>query len=519
MHTTGADRHYCFDRFELRVGERRLLREGREVGLGGRAFELLLALLEQAGQLLGKSELMDRVWRGLVVEEANLHVQVSQLRRVIGAQAIATVPGRGYKFTLAVQVRADAPRRLSVMVLPFAEEGVSEVGPLADALADQITAGLARMQTSYVVDSEAVRTQWSDATDLRVLARGLGLSYAVQARIAHMKDHVEVVVRLTDAGTGGVLWADTLRVAMAEPGGARRVLAARVLNALTLELLKAEGRRGPAVMGGEEGAGPAGAGAEDLLLRAGALARTARNADDLRAALALIDQASARQPQDHSLLAYRTRVLVTLIAMWPPADIDAQILRAEHDISAALAQGVTSAHVYCTLSRVRQLQLRLGAALTAVDQALELEPDFAEAVAWRGTLLVFTGQSEQALAVLRQALTLAPQDPHRWGVLFWLGKAHLMLGRYEEAVPWLERSAAVAPFWATQAFLVAANAHLGRQAETQAALAALRQQGGLQQPGCGARLSSEPTYCRQRREHYLSGLLKAGVIPDLAAAA
>jgi TolB-like protein len=476
-----------------------------------------LALLEQAGQLLGKNELIDRVWHGLVVEEANLHVQVSQLRRVIGSEAIATVPGRGYKFTLAVQLRADAPRRLSVMVLPFAEAGLSDAGPLADALADQITAGLARMQTSHVVDSEAVRTQWSEATDLRALARGLGLRYAVQARIAHMQDHVEVVVRLTDAGTGAVLWADTLRVAMAEPGGLRRVLVARVLNALTLELLKAEGRRGQSEVGGAAGA--AGADTEDLLLRAGARARTARNADDLRVALDLIDQARARQPQDHSLLAYRTRVLVTLIAMWPPADLEAQITRAEHDISAALAQGITSAHVYCTLSRVRQLQLRLGAALTAVDQALELEPDFAEAVAWRGALLVFTGQSEQAVAVLRQALTLAPHDPHRWGVLFWLGKAHLMLGRYEEAVPWLERSAAVAPFWATQAFLVAANAHLGRQAETQAALAALRQQGGLQQPGHGARLSSEPAYCLQRREHYLSGLLKAGAIPDLAAAA
>jgi DNA-binding winged helix-turn-helix (wHTH) protein/tetratricopeptide (TPR) repeat protein len=511
MHTTGADRHYCFDRFELRVGERRLLCDGREVGLGGRAFELLLTLLEHAGQLLGKNELIDRVWRGLVVEEANLHVQVSQLRRVIGAHAIATVPGRGYKFTLAVQVRADAPRRLSVMVLPFAETGLSDAGPLADALADQITAGLARMQTSYVVDSEAVRTQWSDATDLRALARGLGLRYAVQARIEHMTDRVETVVRLTDAGTGGVLWADTVRVARAEPGGVRRVLAARVLNALTLELLKAEGWRGQT--------GPAGGDTEDLLLQAGARARTARNADDLRAALDLIDRASARQPQDHSLLAYRTRVLVNLIAMWPPVDLDAQIVRAEHDISVALAQGITSAHVYCTLSRVRQLQLRISAALTAVDQALELEPDFAEAVAWRGALLVFTGQPEQALAVLQQALTLAPQDPHRWGVLFWLGKAHVMLGRYEEAVPWLERSAAIAPFWATQAFLVAANAHLGRQAETQAALTALQQQGGLQQRGRGARLSSEPAYCRQRREHYLSGLLKAGAIPDLAAAA
>ncbi|MFN4362203.1 MAG: winged helix-turn-helix domain-containing protein [Hylemonella sp.] len=510
MHITGPDRHYCFDRFELRVGERRLLCDGQDVGLGGRAFELLLVLLEHAGQLLSKDDLLERVWRGLVVEEANLHVQVSQLRRVIGAQAIATLPGRGYKFTRPVQAHAGAPHRLSVMVLPFVETGASDAGRLAEALADQITAGLSRMQTTHVVDSKAVRANWNDAVDLRVLALGLGLRYAVQGRIAHAATHVEVGVRLTDATTGGVLWADTLRMESGEPGALRRVMTARVLNALTLELLKAEGRRGQAALE----AGPASRDTEGLLLQAGVRARTARNAEDLRAALDLIDQASARQPQDHSLLAYRTRVLATLIAMWPPADIDAQIARAEHDICAALAQGSTNAHVYCTLSRVRQLQLRMGAALAAVDQALELEPDFAEAVAWRGALLVFTGRPQQALAVLQQALTLAPQDPHRWGVLFWLGKAHLMQGRYEEAVPWLERSAALAPFWATQAFLVAAYAHLERPAEMQAALATLQQQRGH-----GARLSNEPAYCQQRREHYLAGLLKAGAIPDLAAAA
>lgn len=515
MHITGSDRRYRFDRFELLVVERRLLHDGQDAVLGGRAFELLLVLLEHAGQLLSKNELLDRVWSGLVVEEANLHVQVSQLRRVIGAQAIATVPGRGYKFTLPVQSHASAPRRLSVMVLPFVETGASDAGRLAEALADQITVGLSRMQTTHVVDSQAVRANWNDAVDLCALALGLGLRYAVQGRIEHTMGHVEVGVRLTDATTGGVLWADTLRMETGEPGVLRRVMTARVLNALTLELLKAEGRSGQA----RADTGPTSRDTESLLLQAGVRARTARNADDLRAALDLIDQASARQPQDHSLLAYRTRVLATLIAMWPPADIDTQIARAEHDICAALAQGSTNAHVYCTLSRVRQLQLRMGSALAAVDQALELEPDFAEAVAWRGALLVFTGRPEQALVVLQQALTLAPQDPHRWGVLFWLGKAHLMQGRYEEAVPWLERSAAIAPFWATQAFLVAAYAHLGRKDEMQAALATLQQQGGLQQRGHGARLSNEPAYRQQRREHYLTGLLKAGAIPDLTAAA
>jgi DNA-binding winged helix-turn-helix (wHTH) protein len=93
---------YAFGRFVLRRRERLLLRDGAPVELGSRAVEVLLALVEADGALLGKDALMDRVWPGVAVEENNLQVQVSALRRALGPQGrdwIATVPGRGYRFT------------------------------------------------------------------------------------------------------------------------------------------------------------------------------------------------------------------------------------------------------------------------------------------------------------------------------------------------------------------------------------------------------------------------------------
>ena len=63
-----------------------------------RAFDLLLALAERPGQLVGKHALMDLVWPGLVVQENNLAAQVSALRKVLGDDVIATIPGRGYRF-------------------------------------------------------------------------------------------------------------------------------------------------------------------------------------------------------------------------------------------------------------------------------------------------------------------------------------------------------------------------------------------------------------------------------------
>src|SRR5258706_4437260 len=93
---------YRFGPFELQPDKRRLQRDGVVISLRPRAFDLLVALVDRAGHLVSKDELLDRVWPKAVVEEAALHVQVSALRKVVGSDAITTVSGRGYQFTLPV---------------------------------------------------------------------------------------------------------------------------------------------------------------------------------------------------------------------------------------------------------------------------------------------------------------------------------------------------------------------------------------------------------------------------------
>lgn len=95
-----------FGRFELQPQERRLLVDGQPANLGARAFDLLATLAARPGRLVSKNELLDLVWPGLIVEEANLHTQISTLRKVLGGEIIATVPGRGYRFTAAAQAAA-----------------------------------------------------------------------------------------------------------------------------------------------------------------------------------------------------------------------------------------------------------------------------------------------------------------------------------------------------------------------------------------------------------------------------
>jgi predicted ATPase/DNA-binding winged helix-turn-helix (wHTH) protein len=101
-----------FRRFRVLPLRRELLAEGRPLDLGGRAFDVLIALIEASGAVVSKSTLLERVWPGRIVEEHNLQAQISALRRALGADRdlIRTIAGRGYQFTgeiRAVSARTD----------------------------------------------------------------------------------------------------------------------------------------------------------------------------------------------------------------------------------------------------------------------------------------------------------------------------------------------------------------------------------------------------------------------------
>lgn len=92
-----------FGRFELRPAERLLLADGLPLALGARAFDVLVVLAARRERLVGKDELFRIVWSGSVVEDSNLAVQISTLRKLLGNGVITTVTGRGYQFTAAAQ--------------------------------------------------------------------------------------------------------------------------------------------------------------------------------------------------------------------------------------------------------------------------------------------------------------------------------------------------------------------------------------------------------------------------------
>lgn len=108
---TFSAREFSFGPFCLHAAERRLLRAGEPVEIGSRALDILIALVESAGEVVGKKGLIARVWPDVIVEEGNLRVHVAALRKVLGdgvdgARYIANVPGRGYSFVAPVAIAA-----------------------------------------------------------------------------------------------------------------------------------------------------------------------------------------------------------------------------------------------------------------------------------------------------------------------------------------------------------------------------------------------------------------------------
>lgn len=109
---------YKFGRFELRLWERSLLENGAPHHLGGRAYDILVALFERRDRVVQFDELLDLVWPGLAVEENNLSVHISSLRKILGNECITTIRGRGYQFTFQDIQRQPSQRPLSTEI-PF----------------------------------------------------------------------------------------------------------------------------------------------------------------------------------------------------------------------------------------------------------------------------------------------------------------------------------------------------------------------------------------------------------------
>jgi len=199
---------YRFGPVEVHADQRSLLIDGKPATLGARAFDVLVTLAEHAGRPVSKNDLLDAVWRGVVVEENNLQVQISTLRKLLGARAIATIPGRGYCLALV----ADAA--------PTGEP----TGKSADGQSGRTAATARPLPEAPVLYGRAADiTVLADLIRARHLVSVVGPAGIGKTRVAQAVVHV-----LHDAFADGVFFVDLASLADADlvPGTILRAIGA-----------------------------------------------------------------------------------------------------------------------------------------------------------------------------------------------------------------------------------------------------------------------------------------------------
>lgn len=177
-------RCYVVGECEVRPDERRVLVQGQPAALGARAFDLLTYLIEHRDRVVTKDELMASIWPGAVVEENNLTVQVSAVRKLLGSQAVATVPGRGYRFVMEVRERREeaSPATWSGLMAeapPTPSSSTSDTNSLASAetpmpRSEMSSDAAPRFASASRTSKQAIFRYGTVAAVLILIAAGLG---------------------------------------------------------------------------------------------------------------------------------------------------------------------------------------------------------------------------------------------------------------------------------------------------------------------------------------------------------
>jgi hypothetical protein len=167
-----------------------LLVNGAPERLGARAFDVLAVLDTQTDRVVSKQELLEQVWGGLAVEEGNLTVQISTLRKVLGARAISTEPGVGYKLAAkdtpepALALSLVLPSKPFLAVLKFANlTGDPSAGYLVDRIVTDLIGSLTRMSGIFMIAATSSFAYKGCTADLADVGRDLGVRYVLEGSI------------------------------------------------------------------------------------------------------------------------------------------------------------------------------------------------------------------------------------------------------------------------------------------------------------------------------------------------
>ncbi len=451
-----------FGNFRLKRTERLLLGPKGSVGLSARSFDILAKLLERPDEVIGKAELFEAVWPGVVVEDNTLQVHISALRKVLPAGMIVTVHGRGYKYAgpkpVAVALEAPTPPKPWIAVLPFDNMSADpEQDYFSDGISEDIIAELGKFKEFLVIARNSAFQFRGKASDLAEVVKKLGVQYVVEGSVRKIGNRVRVSVQLTDAVSTAHIWGEhydrQLNDIFAIQDEITQVISSRLARQARIAIVSRTRARPTANMT-----------AYDHYLRALQLAAAY---DTVLQAEPYLQKAVELDPEFAG--AWAMLSFVESIKYWWSYDtrsLDSGVVIAK----AALKLDPEEAYGHFASGFAFMFLQRFREAETSLDRAVALNPNDPFILSFRALLLNYVGKYDAALVELEEAQR---RDPFAVGWFEdFLGIILTNAGRYREALASFARMSAHTS-WSIVYFTIC-NAQLGETKRAREALAKIR---------------------------------------------
>jgi TolB-like protein/Flp pilus assembly protein TadD len=508
---------HAFGEFVLDPGSGTLFRQGSPVPVPYRALLLLMALVQRAGMVASKAELLEAAWPGMAVEEGNLSAQIAALRRTLGSQLdgsdyIVTVPRVGYRFAAAVSHAPESgggiatpqlPDRPSLAVLPFANlSDDPEQQFFADGLAEDIITRLAGLRWLFLSARNSSFTYQAKAVDIKRVGAELGVRYVLGGSVRRSGNRLRVATLLSDAMTGAQVWAERFDAELKDFFDLQDEIANGVMAALEPQIYAAEHDR-------LRSRKPENLDAWGYLMRAMPLVWTWGSAEEIRTARGLLEQAlalDATYGRARSLLAWTFAADAHLGQEDPNSALSNALALAQQ----AVQSDPHDAWTRFAAGYVHMVSRNFNSAIEELTAALTLNQSFALAHTLVGSTYAYNGMAEEGINHLLLAQRLSPRDYNEAANHSTMGLCHMMAGRFSEAASHQRRAVQLRPHFVTAWRTLAATAGLAGDLDN--ARQALQVSRRLQ-PALSLQwvMQYHPIVQEEHRKLYCRGLQAAGL--------
>lgn len=460
--TRPAAQIYEFGPFRIDKVRRLLLRDGTVVPLTPKAFDTLLALVANSDRVLEKDELLRMVWPDTVVEERNLTVNISTLRKSLGEGAtdhryIVTLPGRGYRFAAAVRQTAPsevssagrslmpAPPR-SIAVLPFKPlVGDSRDEALEMGIADTLITRLSSLREVIVRPISAVRRYAGLEQDPVAAGQEQAVDAVLDGSIQRSRGRVRVTVRLMSTADGRQLWSERFEEKSGDIFSVQDSISERVVAALAVKLSHREQERLTKRYTDSSDA-------YQFYLKGRYLA-SKWTQEGFNKGIEYFNKAISHDP--NYALAYDGLAYCYYNSFYMPFKESMTTGRALAKRALEIDPELAEARVSLGLINTWLDYDRSGAELE-FKRAIDLKPNYAPAHLWYGFHLMALGRADESIAEARRAIEL---DPLSCEANTGLGVYLFYARRYDEAEEQLRKTLDLEPnFWFARLYL--ARVHL-----------------------------------------------------------